>query len=192
MNSLLTVSLVLWDRHGDLKWLQKHVTPLRGPRRTIKVCLVNPCDFAQCTSPHFFDPLQWKGGYDDPWTDTSILELEVQDFELPSDNVNEHSLSVIVADCNGGTVTQTCLEHYAIPSGHLPSLEKLETWVLENTRHSQRPFFNSGVHGTFFAFALRYCHCKNELPLVSLKTSPTEFEPKFFFSKVLILSSRRA
>ena len=143
------------------------MTSLRGPKRTIKVCLVNPCDFVHCTSPDFFDPPQWKGGYDDPWTNTSILELEVQDFELLSNNVNEHSLSVIVANCNGDTFTQTRPEHYAIPTEHLPSLEKLETWVLENTRHSRRPFFNSGVHGTFFAFALRYCQCRNELPLVS-------------------------
>jgi hypothetical protein len=169
---MFTNQIDLWDRCGDLKWLQKNVTALHGPKRTLKISLVNPCDFAVRSVPNDLDPndpLPWKGGYDDSWSETSVLELEVQKFDRRSNNVDDHFLRVVVVDRNGSAITKASFQQYAISVECLPSLDKLETWVLENTRHSRRPFFESGVHGTFFAFAWRYCQCKNELPLVSFQ-----------------------
>jgi hypothetical protein len=156
----------LWDRANDLEWLKKHVTPLQGQRKTMRICLFNSCDLSNFTAPSKLNgaPWVWDGGYDGPWIDPACLDITVQKFKpLPGED-GKHSLQVALS--NGG-IDAISPQYDAIPSDSLPSLETLEAWVIDTNRHSRRAFFNSCFHGTFLSLALRYCGCERELPLVS-------------------------
>jgi hypothetical protein len=159
--------LDLWDRAHEVKWLHNNVTPLRGPRRTMSICLVNYCDLSNFTTPDVLDltPWIWDGGHDGPWVDSSCLEIEVQDFEPLPGKEYKHILDVTLSDSN--KTVSTSPRYNAIPTECFPSLETLETWVLDTTRHSRQAFFASTFHGTFLSLALRYCECERDLPLVS-------------------------
>jgi hypothetical protein len=95
----------------------------------------------------------------------SSLEIQVKEFEPRTGMELEHSLDVTFSD--GNETISTTPQFYEIPADCLPSLDELETWVLNTTRHSRRTVFNSGFHGTCFSLARRYCECGRELPLVS-------------------------
>ena len=184
---IFTKNLDLWDRQGDINWLQTHVTPLQGPKRTLNICFVNLCDFGTHMAASFVNPTAWRGGYDQySWTDASTLQLEVQSFEPSLKSLgfgDMHSPDVHPTPSEDTSICQTGPPHcYAITAESLPSLNKLESWVLETTQHWRRPIFASGVHGTFFALALRYTQCKQELPLVSCNTELKSFLADSFLS----------
>ena len=151
--------LDLWDRTNEVKWLKNNVTPLRGPRRTMSVCLVNYCDLSNFATPDVLNlvPWIWDGGHDGPWIDSSCLEIEVQDFDPLPGKEHKHTLEVTLAGSND--TISTSPQFYAIPTECIPSLDILETWVLDTTRHSRQAFFASTFHGTFLSLALRYCEC---------------------------------
>lgn len=150
-----------------MKWLKKHVTPLHGPRTSVRICLVNFCDLSKFTTPEVLiqKPWIWIGGHDGPWIDSAYLDIEVQEFQPMQGKEHKHTLNVT---WNGDTTVSTRPHFYAIPEDCLPSLETLERWVLDTTRYSRRAFFGSGFHGTFLSLAVRYCECERDLPLVSV------------------------
>lgn len=157
----------LWDRGHDEKWLKNHVTPLHGSRRNMKICLYNDCDLSQFSPTDMWIQASWiwYGGYDGPRIKSACLELEVQDFEPLRGKEHEHCLEV---NRFGARTFSINPRFYGIPTDSLPTLETLENWVLDTTRHSRRSFFGSSFHGTFLSLALRYCECERELPLVSI------------------------
>jgi hypothetical protein len=132
----------------------------------MRLCLVNFCDLSYFSTPDILNqvPWIWDGGHDGPWIDSAYLDIEVQDFEPLPGEEHKHVLEVGWSE---GMTTSNTPEFYAIPTDCLPSLECLETWVLETTQHSRRACFGSGFHGTFLSLALRYCECERDLPLVS-------------------------
>lgn len=149
----------------------KHVTPLRGPKRIIRICLFNSCGLSKYSAPTALNPVPWiwDGGHDGPWRGPSEFEIEVQDFvPLPSSS-DEHVMDVQLTGRNGDTTMPTPPQYYAISAECLPSLDILEAWVLDTTLHSRRAFFASGFQGTFISLAVRYSECTKYLPLVSLK-----------------------
>lgn len=149
-----------------MKWLKQHVTPLYGPRKSVRICLANFCDISKFSPPDILSQLPWiwDGGHDGPRIGSACLDLTVQDFVPLQGKEHEHTLDI----SRGGATITTSPQFYAIPEDSLPSLETLESWVLDTTRHSRRAFFGSSFHGTFLSLALRYCECERELPLVCL------------------------
>lgn len=134
---------------------------LYGPKRTLSIWFVNLCDFGSYMAASFVNPDSWRGGYDQyDWTDSSTLQIEVQCYEPYEEGQGR-------GDMVNREISPS--QGYAIPEANPPSLDELEAWVLKTTQHWRRPFFASGIHGTFYSLALRYTQCKEGLPLVSAK-----------------------
>ena len=83
-------------------------------------------------------PWVWNRGNDRPWIEPACLDIEVQDFELLPRSEHEHMLEVALSDSRGDSAS---LSYETIPMECLPSLEKIESWVIDSTRQLKRAIF---------------------------------------------------
>lgn len=153
----------LWDRRGDLAWLETEVGHLYGPRKPLSLSLAVFCDSSSLLFDTDSNFTVWAaGGHDGPWSVASPLEIEVQAFQPKRGREHHH----VFGDPQDDNEAATSSRLFAIPEESLPSLEKLEGWALESARNHPRAFIG-GIRGSFVSLARRYFECKQMLPLVS-------------------------
>jgi len=109
----------------------------------------------------------WAGGDIEHWKVAAPLELEVQAFKPRPNREFQHvDMDVGPSDVAVSTGGMD-LQYYAIPEASLPSLELLENWALDTTRHNKGALVGE-FNGNFLSLARRYCECPKVLPLVRL------------------------
>jgi hypothetical protein len=152
-----------------MKWIRDEITlPLRGPKKSFQLSLVNSCDISL---PYFDASGRISvSAHENPHIPTVPLEIEVQEFHPSPGREKFHDLIIFEDNASVITIEKS---YYAIIPESLPTLDDLEWWAFESARFRSIALFVNKLQGSFIALARRYSECKAALPLVSsdLETS---------------------
>jgi len=137
--------------------LKNAVTPLTGPRQTVKVFLYHVTRYDFIALSHLLEtPLPSKIQYQI----AKPLEIQVQSFTPQPGKECHHDLHFRDSELPGPA------SFYAIPEDSLPKLEDIEAWALKTMGSYPGHAFLGGLRSCFAHFAHSYYESEGDVPLV--------------------------